>query len=73
VDACVTCHSTAQPGTTVRAPAVQCTTCHQGAADHAANPTTHTSVVTDCRPRHDAVHHPGFDRDIAWELLKHGR
>jgi hypothetical protein len=73
VDSCVICHSTGQPGTEARAPAVQCTACHQGAADHAASPTIRTTGVTDCRSCHDAVHHPGFDRDISWELMRHGR
>ncbi len=73
VDACVTCHSSPQAGTAVRAADVGCTACHAGAAAHAAAPATPTTGVTNCRSCHDAQHHPAFDREAAWLSISHGR
>ena len=69
---CASCHSTPLPGTTVRAPNVDCTACHQGAEAHSAAPTTRTGGVTDCRTCHDSQHHPAFDRETAWQMITHG-
>lgn len=72
VDACVTCHSTGLPATTTRAPHVGCTSCHQQTEKHAASAgTVRTEGTVECRSCHDAQHHPGFDREAAWERIRH--
>lgn len=72
-DGCIGCHTT-PVGQAQLAPAVSCQSCHSGSAPHVASDgTIRTTGTVDCRSCHDARHHPGFRREAAWELIKHGR
>ena len=72
-DACITCHTTPIKENIV-APGVSCVSCHTGADAHvAAAGRVKTTGATDCRSCHDAQHDPGFQREAAWERMKHFR
>lgn len=72
-DACVGCHTTPLNAATL-APAVQCQACHQDTEAHArSGGATRTTGTLDCRTCHDPQHDPGFQRDIDWARILHGR
>jgi len=75
-DACIACHATATPDrpTPQWTGGVQCSTCHQGSAEHVqALGTVRTSGVVACAQCHDGKHHPSFERGAAWSRIAHGR
>jgi hypothetical protein len=73
-DTCVTCHTAPRlDGALV--PNVHCQDCHQGADIHAMAPEPKQKRTTgriDCRSCHDTLHHPSFQRERGWDLIKHG-
>ena len=72
-DACVTCHGT-PVAERILAPGVHCQACHAGGTAHvAAAGAVRTAGVVDCRSCHDAAHHPAFQREGMWDLIRHGR
>ncbi len=70
VDACLPCHITPRPEQTAVA-GVGCVSCHVGAEAHARQPTVRPPAARSCQDCHDAKHDPGFDRETAWERIRH--
>lgn len=70
-DGCIACHTTPVAAATV-APGVACQSCHGGGEAHIASAGTQRTTPVDCRSCHDARHHPGFRRELAWPKIRHG-
>ena len=57
----------------VLAAGVGCQACHTGSAAHTTSAgIARTTGAVDCRSCHDAKHHPAFDREKAWKIIRHG-